>query len=201
MKHLYKILFSKRKKKSLKTAFGCFALFTAVTTAKAQVSSYNFSQAAGTYMPITGTVLGAATGNASTTNLNSNVYPLTLPFNFVFNGISYNALNVSTNGFITFGSTAPSTTATTPISSTTAYDGAISVFGRDLSSVFDISSTTGDISWETTGTAPNREAVIQWKNFDPTAVLLQLRLIHFLSRSVYRKPLMSFRWFIAAELI
>ncbi|MGG5209611.1 T9SS type A sorting domain-containing protein [Chryseobacterium sp. MIQD13] len=169
MKHFYKILLNKRREKYLKTAFSCFALLVAGTAAKAQVSAYSFAQAAGTYTPISGSILGAATGNASTTNLNSNVYPLTLPFNFVFNGTSYNALNVSSNGFITFGSTAPGTTTTTPISSTTAYDGAISVFGRDLSSVFDISSTTGDISWETTGTAPNREAVIQWKNFRPNS--------------------------------
>lgn len=169
MNHFYKFLFANGKKKHLKTVFSCFAMFTAATTADAQVSAYNFSQATGTYNPISGSVLGAATGNASATNLNSNVYPLTLPFDFVFNGTSYNALNVSTNGFITFGATAPGTTTTTPISSTTAYDGAVSVFGRDLSSVFDIGGATGDISWETTGIAPNREAVIQWKNFRPSS--------------------------------
>jgi hypothetical protein len=169
MKHFYKFLFGDKKKKHLKTAFSCLAMFAATTAAEAQVSAYTFSQATGTFTPISGSVLGAATGNTTTTNLNSNVYPLTLPFNFVFNGIPYNTLNVSTNGFITFGATAPTTTTTAPISSTTAYEGAVSVFGRDLSSVFDINSTTGDISWETTGTAPNREAVIQWKNFRPNS--------------------------------
>ncbi|MFN1218588.1 T9SS type A sorting domain-containing protein [Chryseobacterium kwangjuense] len=168
MKHFYKIFFGDEKKKYLKTALS-FALFAIGTTNHAQVSSYGFTQAAGTYNQISGTVLGAATGNASATNLNSNVYPLTLPFDFVFNGTAYNSLNVSTNGFVTFGATTPSTTTTTPISSTTAYDGAISVFGRDISSVFDIGGATGDISWETTGIAPNREAVIQWKNFRPNS--------------------------------
>lgn len=162
MKHFYNLFYG------LKKAFS-FALLVAATTVGAQVSSYSFTQSAGTYTPISGTILDAATGNASATNLNSNIYPVTLPFNFVFNGMPYNALNVSTNGFITFGTTVPSTTNTSPLSSTTAYDGAISVFGRDLSSVFDISGTTGDISSEITGTAPNREAVFQWKNFRPNS--------------------------------
>lgn len=78
-------------------------------------------------------------------------------------------MNVSTNGFITFGSTAPTTTNTTPVSSTAAYDGAIAAFGRDISSMFDISGVTGNISWETIGTAPNREVVVQWKNFRPNS--------------------------------
>jgi hypothetical protein len=168
MKYFYKILFGYERRKSLRGAF-CLSMLVAASTAGAQVSSYGFSQSAGTFMPISGTALGAATGNTSTTNLNSNVYPLTLPFDFVFNGTAYNTLNVSTNGFLTFGATAPGTTTTTPISSTTAYEGAVSVFGRDLSSVFDIGGATGDISSEITGTAPNREAVIQWKNFRPSS--------------------------------
>ncbi|WP_223609062.1 T9SS type A sorting domain-containing protein [Chryseobacterium sp. OSA05B] len=169
MKHFYHFLFSNQKKKKLIQLLNCFALIAATAIAEAQVSSYSFTQAAGNYASISGSVLGAATGNTSATNLNSNVYPLTLPFNFVFNGVSYNSLNVSSNGFVTFGATAPGTTATIPLSNTTAYDGAISVFGRDLSSVFNIGSTTGDISWETIGTAPNREAIIQWRNFRPNS--------------------------------
>ncbi|MBL1221336.1 T9SS type A sorting domain-containing protein [Chryseobacterium sp. L7] len=168
MKHFYKFFFGNEKKKYLKAAFS-FVLLAAATTVEAQVSAYSFTQSAGTYSPISGTVLGVATGNASATNLNSNVYPVTMPFDFVFNGTAYNALNVSSNGFITFGATTPGTTTTTPISSTTAYDGAVSVFGRDISSVFDIAGTTGDIMWETSGTAPNRETVIQWRNFRPNS--------------------------------
>jgi len=133
----------------------------------AQVSAYSFAQSAGTYTPITGAILGVATGNTTTTNLNSEVYPLALPFNFNFNGALYNAVNVSTNGFVTFGSTLPSTTLTSPISSTTTYNGVISAFGRNISSVFNVAGVTGDISWTTTGTAPNREVIIQWKDFKP----------------------------------
>lgn len=55
----------------------------------AQVGAYGFSQSSGTFTPIVGTNLGTATGNTTTTNLNSAVYPVTLPFTFVFNGTSY----------------------------------------------------------------------------------------------------------------
>ncbi|MEF9480480.1 T9SS type A sorting domain-containing protein [Chryseobacterium sp. RRHN12] len=169
MKQFYKVFFNYEKnKKHLKRTLA-LALLTASSAVMAQVSAYSFGQTTGTYTPITGTVLEAATGNTTSTNLNSNVYPLTLPFGFVFNGVSYNSLNVSTNGFVTFGATAPSTIYTAPISGITAYEGAISVFGRDLSSIFDINGVTGDISWETTGAAPNREVVIQWKNFRPNS--------------------------------
>ncbi|SHM27854.1 Ig-like domain-containing protein [Chryseobacterium contaminans] len=161
--------FYKIYKKYLKAAFSFALLVGSSATVIAQVSAYSFAQNIGIYTPITGTLLEAATANTSTGNLNSNVYPVALPFNFIFNGTSYSSLNVSTNGFITFGTTAPSATNVSPLSTAAAYDGAISVFGRDLSSVFDINGVTGDISWTTTGSAPNREVVIQWKDFRPNS--------------------------------
>lgn len=171
MKHFYvfSLLKSKGRKAFRSLTLGLSLLLGILNVVNAQVSTYTFSQSNGTFVPITGTVLGTATANTSAANLNSNVYPLTLPFSFVFNGTSYSSLNVSTNGFLSFGATAPGTTVTSPISSTTntAYDGAVSVFGRDLTSFFDINGTTGSISWETIGNAPNREVVIQWRNFRP----------------------------------
>ncbi len=148
---------------------GITALFVmgGIGAANAQVSTYTFAQSVSTYTEITGgTVLGTATGNTSATNLNSEVYAVTLPFSFNFNGKLHTSINVSSNGFVTFGATAPSTTLTTPISTTVAYDGAVAAFGGDLSSFSD-SGIAGEIRWETVGTAPNREVVIQWSNFRP----------------------------------
>ncbi|WP_312074791.1 T9SS type A sorting domain-containing protein [Chryseobacterium sp.] len=162
MKNFY--LFIRNKKNDVLRIF-CLLLLLATQKFLAQVSTYSFVQSAGTFTPISGTVLGSATGNTSATNLNSEVFPLTLPFGFNFNQTVYNAVNVSSNGFVTFGATAPSATNTTPISSAAAYEGAVSVWGRDISSFFDVSSKSGSISWETIGTAPNRELVIQWTNF------------------------------------
>lgn len=170
MKQIYNDSFFKRKSTQnyLKGIIACLTfLFASQNSVNAQVSTYGFTQSTGAFTPITGTVLETATGNTSTTSLNSNVYAVSLPFNFTFNATSYSSLNVTTNGFITFGTTAPTATNTSPISGTATYDGAVSVWGRDLNSVFDLNSVTGNISWETVGTAPNREVVIQWKNFRP----------------------------------
>ncbi|WEK68367.1 MAG: fibronectin type III domain-containing protein [Candidatus Chryseobacterium colombiense] len=134
----------------------------------AQVSSYSFVKSSGTYTALTApTVLEAATANTLAGSLDNNVYPVTIPFNFSFNGVNYSSLNVSTNGFLTFGTTAPSTSEYSPISSTTAYSGAVSAFGGDLNSVFNLGGATGSISWKVVGTAPNREVVVQWADFRP----------------------------------
>lgn len=149
-----------------------FSIF-GMTLSQAQVSAYTFSQSNGSFTDISGgTVLGTATGNATATNLNSNVYPIALPFDFTFNGVNYTTgtnINASTNGFITFGATPPTATTTTPISGTVAYEGAVAAFGGDLSSYFDITGKTGEMRWEVLGTAPNRELVIQWQNFRPNS--------------------------------
>ncbi len=142
-------------------------LAASVGTLKAQVSGYTFSQSTGSYTELTsGTVLATATANAiGATSLDSGTWPVTLPFPFSFNGQAYTALNVSANGFISFGTT--TTTTSSPISATDAYTGAISAFGGDLNSVFNIGGRTGNVSWQTVGTAPNREVVIQWQHFRP----------------------------------
>ncbi|MCI3937379.1 T9SS type A sorting domain-containing protein [Chryseobacterium aahli] len=168
MKQFYQSLFLKRKstKIYLKSAVAGLAfLFAGHNTVHAQVSAYSFAQSSGTFTTISGTVLGEATGNTAATNLDSNVYPVTLPFAFQFNGTPQNNINVSSNGFITFGATAPLTSLTSPINASGNYDGVISAFGRDISSFFNVSGKSGKISWETVGTAPNREVVIQWENF------------------------------------
>ena len=142
-----------------------FALITAFIT-NAQVNSYSFAQSSGTYTPLgsSATVLATAAG---TNSLDDAIYPVTLPFNVSFNNVNYSALNVSTNGFITFGATAPGTTTYSPISGTEAYTGAVAAWGRDLNAVLNIASVNGTISWGVEGTAPNREVVIQWADFRP----------------------------------
>jgi hypothetical protein len=145
-----------------------FALMSFVKI-NAQVSSYNFSQSDGTYTEITdGTVLGTATGNAvGTPSVDDINFPLTLPFSFAFNGIAYTSCTVNTNGYLTFGATAPATNLYVPISGTTAYEGAVSAWGGDINAVFDLGGLTGDLSWKEVGVAPNREFVVQYRNFRP----------------------------------
>ncbi|PJJ68166.1 fibronectin type III domain-containing protein [Chryseobacterium geocarposphaerae] len=148
-----------------------FSFVIALIT-NAQVSSYSFVKSSGTYTALTGaTTLETATANTLAGSLDNNVYPVTIPFNFSFNGVNYSSLNVSTNGFLTFGTTAPSTSEYSPISNTGAYSGAVSAFGGDLNSVFNLGGTTGNISWGVVGTAPNREIVVQWADFRPSYTL------------------------------
>ena len=146
-----------------------FALFT-FWQINAQVSSYNFSQTTGTYNEITGgTVLATATGNSYALSHDNEVYNVAgLPFTFTFTGIGYTGFNVSSNGFITFGATAPGVADYTPISGTAAYAGAISAWGGDLNGMFNLGGFTSEIRWEVVGSAPNREVVIQWKNNRPS---------------------------------
>lgn len=145
-------------------------LMPSAETCKAQLTAYTFVQSNSTYTSISGeTVLATAQDNTATLNLNSVVAPVTLPFAFNFNGTSFTDLNVSSNGFVTFGSVAPSSFYTSPISGTTAYQGAISAWGRDISSFFNINNRRGKISYGVVGTAPNREFVIQWTDFRPNS--------------------------------
>lgn len=151
------------------TALAAFVL-SPNQNCKAQIIAYTFSQSSSVYTPVANeTVLAAATDNTATLNLNSVVSAVNIPFAFSFNGTSYTSLNVSSNGFITFGSVAPSPFYTSPISGTTSYQGAISAWGRDISSFYNIGGKTGKISYGVTGNAPNREFIIQWTNFRPNA--------------------------------
>ncbi|WP_313807536.1 T9SS type A sorting domain-containing protein [Flavobacterium sp.] len=116
-------------------------LFAVFSNSYGQISSYTFAQSSGVYTPVSGgtTVasITAITGTApsSAERMDDMVYNLpdgTIPFTFVFDGNGYTGLNINSNGYITFGATAPGTTNYTPISSTATYERAISAFARDL---------------------------------------------------------------------
>jgi hypothetical protein len=137
----------------------------------AQVSAYSFAQLSGTYTELTsGTVLGTTSGNTfGTPSLDAEVYNLnSLPFAFSFNGVPYNQIYVSSNGFITFGSTAPTGGNNSPLSNVATYDGAVAAWGGDLNGVFNLAGKSSTITWSVEGSAPNREIVIQWKDFRPS---------------------------------
>jgi hypothetical protein len=150
-------------------------LFFSVASIKAQVSAYSFAQTVDALIPLSSPIaVATATGNANATSLDDAIFTVadgTIPFNFNFNGTDYTGFRISTNGFLTFGATAPassgSTTGYAPISATTAYSGAIAAFGGDLNSMFNLGSTTGTIGYEVLGSAPNRSFVVEWKNFRP----------------------------------
>ena len=128
-------------------------IICSATVSLSQANLYSFSQSNGTYTPIT-----SPTALAGGTAWDDVVQTITLPFSFNFGGTSYTSGFVNPNGYITFGTTNPGNTNYTPISSNTAYNGAISAFGRD------IIANGQAITYATQGTAPNRVFVVQWNN-------------------------------------
>jgi hypothetical protein len=82
----------------------------------------------------------------------------TLPFTFNFFGIDYTSFAVSTNGFIYLGATAPTFTAYgNAFPSTFAANPSIGATYSDLDF-----RTIGTINYFVSGTAPNRQLVINW---------------------------------------
>jgi hypothetical protein len=122
-----------------KSLAGAAALLAFAATASAQaISSYGFTQTAGTYVPIVGGTQIAVATSAAT--LDDNTYAVTLPFAFTFNNASYTTIQVQTNGHIAFGATSPGTQYG-PLSSTAVVPGFAAAFGRDLQGGF---AFTGD---------------------------------------------------------
>lgn len=140
-------------KYSLRCLALCVTLLILAQSNWAQVSNYSFSQASNTY-----TALATST-NLIASGWDDNVAAATLPFTFNFNNTNYTSVNVSSNGFITFG-TAPGNTLYFPINSAGTFNGIFSGFGRDLID----NGTTNPIRIGTIGTTPNRVFIIQWTN-------------------------------------
>lgn len=149
---------------SLQAKWSLFALFFVlfnVFNSTAQVSGYSLNQLATTAtFPLTGkTALSPTAG----LNIDDAVYTLAMPIPFAFNGVNYPATTsnifVSINGFVTFGST-PTVNNYNPISSTAGYNGAISLYGRDMDLV--PPTTAKNIGYVVSGTAPNRILKIEW---------------------------------------
>jgi len=149
----------------------------------AQVSSYVFSTDTTAYTEITG---GISLGTVSTDNemfvdpsvpaggTTTEGVGLPIGFNFQFNGETFDVFGVNPNGWIGFGksSLTPSVNLTspsyyTPISTAATVTPAIlqnraAALGHDLTGS---SSNNSSLRYETTGTAPNRILVVQWKGY------------------------------------
>jgi hypothetical protein len=121
----------------------------------AQVASnYIFSQNSMTYEPLSGgTVLGVETNDDTSFPANP------IGFTFMYNGVDYTTFSVNSNGFIALGDDIFN--AYSPISS--GPENVISALGFDIQGL----DLTGELSYLTLGTAPNRTLVVEWKNYRP----------------------------------
>jgi hypothetical protein len=126
---------------------------------QAQVGGYVFSQTNGTYTPLTGdSVLG------STTNDDERFEDISIGFPFTYNGVVKSTVTISNNGFInldggTFTGIGLAFAQGAAISATDVGTNILAVLNLDL-----VGTDSGDLSITRTGTAPNREFIVQWKN-------------------------------------
>ncbi len=120
---------------------------------QAQVSSYNFSQAAGTYTALGGT---ATTDFPNTDNAVTG--SIAFGFNFSYSGTVYTNCKISTNGFLRLDAAVagPAVANYVPISTTGGnFNLAISALGCDLNAT---------VKHQTLGTSPNRIFVAEWSS-------------------------------------
>jgi hypothetical protein len=124
-------------------------------TLKAQVrTAYTFAQTNGTYAPITGGSETICTANAYSNTGLDDVVKSYYFFDFYYDGAIYNQVNISSNGFITLGTTAPATNNYAPLSDAATYSGAISAWGRDINGIYNLGSRTSVMSVGVLNTAP-----------------------------------------------
>lgn len=166
-------LYSKCRKQyhsafKLKALFLVLFLVFSHQSVQAQAAYYGFSKTAGTYSeldnPTVITTTSGTTGNAVLDDVNaSNVG---LPFNFTFAGNNHAAVNINSNGYVSFGTTGTATSSPINSNNNSASSGVISVFGADLKGFYNVDNVDNStISTQEFGTAPNRTFVIQWQNF------------------------------------
>lgn len=110
-----------------------------------------------------GTPITIASGTGM--SMNDAVYPnQSTVFNFDYNGITYNSIGVSTNGFIWFGTGSPAINNYLPLSSTTGQtgtiDGIISVMGGNMQP----RAASSTLKIVTFGSIGSRVCVIEWFN-------------------------------------
>lgn len=161
--------------------FAMLFAFASLIFAQVALSEYSMTYSAGTYTEISG---GISLGNTSTDDqrfvdpavplggtTNTGVgFPI--GFDFTYAGVVFDRVGINANGWISLGQSAltPSVntvhlTSYNPINATTSVTPAIlasrlSPVGRDLQA-----QTGATLRIETVGTAPNREFVVQWKNY------------------------------------
>lgn len=124
-----------------------------------QVSTYAYSESTSAYVALT----APSTAYAAPwdDHVSGAAFNAPLGFSFNYDGTNQTQCYISPNGYISFG-VQPAPTNFLPLSFTTPFTGGgtISALGMDLIS----GSTSENIVYATTGTAPNRVFVVQWTN-------------------------------------
>ncbi len=122
----------------------------------AQASFYSFAQSNETYTTITGGTV-VTTSTSGTPNLDSFVSSIITIPSFTFAETAYTKMYVTSNGQVALGTSTPSGSSTTVLSSTTGGNVFLAPFSGDL----DDNTGVSEIRYEESGD----EFIVQWTNF------------------------------------
>ena len=132
-------------------------------------ASAPYSYVSGT-TPITDWVCEAPLCNLSNKVTDEGYFDLPLgDFNFQFYGVPVTTLRIVTNGYMTFGTSAPDF-FNRPIPSSQEPNALIAPFWTDL----DL-SLSGQVRWGISGTSPSRQLVVEWLEVPPYGADLGVR--------------------------
>jgi len=117
------------------------------------LASYTYTTTTFNWRTITGTNLNLSDDSSA---------QIASPFPIRFAGGSFSSLFVSSNGSITFGG--PFTAYDNSRLPTTAVNTLVAPFWDDF---YPLPGTAQNVFWAVTGTAPNRELVVEWRDVRP----------------------------------
>jgi len=145
--------------------FYSLAFLVVFITAGAYAQSYSFSASSGTFTALSGgttITLTDADGNGVPNDEGfANAIPI--GFSFAYNNVPYTTLNANTNGFIAFGSAFVSNTNSNFWLNNLTSGPSIQTNVRPIvAPLWDDHEITGGMTYQTSGTAPNRVFTIQW---------------------------------------
>lgn len=117
--------------------------------------NYKFSATSGTYTPIVGGTSTSLPVGADDTLSNS--FPIGFTFNY--GGTNYTNIRVNSNGLLTFNATGNASAANNLATTTTSFRPGIAPLWDDL-------QCTVGVTYQVSGTAPNRVLTVQWQNME-----------------------------------
>ena len=158
------------KRGLLKYLLILISLFAGTNAYSQLVSNYSFNQSTATYKQAgVGAQLTAATGTYD----DNNFALVTLPFSFIYCGVSYTTIGISANGYVKLGGT--TSTYYSNVFASQALT--LAPFAQDLYGV----AAGRDMSYATIGSTGSRAFVVQWTNWGfysagTNAISFQLKL-------------------------
>jgi len=133
-------------------------IFLQIASYGQAVNTYCFTSSSETYNNLTGTTNFPGINSTDDDSISNSV---SLGFSFIFGGVSYNQIMISTNGWINFGST------TGGVSAQINYENSLTNAGTikpALMPLWDDLKNTTTPTYVVSGTAPNRIFKIEWKD-------------------------------------